>query len=205
MLVLSLSSPLGAWEREALPAETPAAAPELRGTPAPFLDLTHPLPRQASGDTPGGPDSSHSPGEILGGVVGLLALCGLVLIVLRRVSRTTSKTPAGTGQGRVIETLLLGLRGELALVEIGGVRVVVGSDRTGLKVIGFPPSPFTDFIEEARDTPAHSPLTDPSRTYTSAAELPPAAPDHSPPVPPRSSSRFPLWEHDRSLSDSSPL
>ena len=80
----------------------------------------------------------------------LIILCGCCLAVLagRKWQRTRGLLPATAKGSRVLETLSLGPGRTVSLIEISGLRALVGSDAGGIRTIVLAPPSFADQIEE---------------------------------------------------------
>jgi len=115
----------------------------------PFLDLRNedvaPAVSPAQSDQP---DMSTLI-DIAAWTVVVLSLFGLCVLAFRYLKGNHKQTPTNAAKARIVESLSLGMRGEVSLIELDGIRIVVGSDASGFKAIGFPPMGFTDHLSQA--------------------------------------------------------
>ncbi len=124
---------------------------------APFLDLTSESPADATG--PGLPSDALEPvrfssEQMITALIWLLVLtCLMILFILglRRFQRSRGLLPAGTGKSRVVETLSLGPGRTVSLIEINGLRALVGADSGGIRSIVVAPQTFDEELSDVND------------------------------------------------------
>jgi flagellar biogenesis protein FliO len=81
----------------------------------------------------------------------LLAACALVW--KKRRALATRRAPHSTPV-TILGKTSMGLRGELALVEVGGMRLLVGVTASSMQTLAVLPDDFAEAAEEARETEA---------------------------------------------------
>jgi hypothetical protein len=112
-----------------------------------FLDLsTSALESLPTENTTGVPEFDQV--RILAWVLIILCGCCLAVLAGRKWQRTRGLLPATAKGSRVLETLSLGPGRTVSLIEISGLRALVGSDAGGIRTIVLAPPSFSDQIEE---------------------------------------------------------
>jgi flagellar biogenesis protein FliO len=131
-------------------SEPVAEAAVEKSSAAPFISL-------AADDT-----SSTSLGSVGGGLsddnlliqmatwtVVVLCLCVLTILGIRRWQRSRGMLPEGVQTGRIVDTLVLGPGRSISLIQIQGLRALVGCDATGIRTIALASPGFDDELTSA--------------------------------------------------------
>lgn len=125
-----------------------------RGDDQPFLDLTSDLDSQT-----GRSKSRSAASESADPIIRTLATCVivgclsiLVILGLRRWQRSRGLLPGAGGRSRVIETLSLGPGRTVSLIEMDGIRALVGADSGGIRTIVMAPRGFSEELAEQQGT-----------------------------------------------------
>ena len=147
------AQPAGGTERTISQASLTAAAVLREDTVAgeslsdtgPFLDLTGTLDSHPA-VTPGARTAGDTRQTIrvIAWLVVVLSGFSLVIAGLRRWQRSQGLLPRAGGQSRVMETLSLGPGRTVSLIELSGIRALVGSDAGGIRAIVIAPAAFPD-------------------------------------------------------------
>ncbi len=112
---------------------------------APFLDLTSTVESQPSEAPLEQPAiDTRQTIRIVAWLVVLLCGFSLVIAGLRRWQRSQGLLPVVGGQSRVMETLSLGPGRTVSLIELSGIRALVGSDAGGIRAIVIAPAAFRE-------------------------------------------------------------
>lgn len=125
----------------------PTELPPLRPVPSdkPFLSLGDSDVSPESGVTG---RSQESDSELLLQTaiwtVVVLCLCVLTILGVRRWQRARGWVPDKRGTGRVLETLTLGPGRSVSLIQMQGLRALVGCDATGIRTIAVAGPDFSD-------------------------------------------------------------
>lgn len=124
--------------------------PSERADDQPFLDLT----RDPDGQTARSKSRSAA-SESADPIIRTLATCVivgclsiLVILGLRRWQRSRGLLPGAGGRSRVIETLSLGPGRTVSLIEMDGIRALVGADSGGIRTIVMAPRGFSEELAE---------------------------------------------------------
>lgn len=117
----------------------------------PFLDLndqeTPAVSRNAETATS---DSTESIVRTLSTCIILGCLAILTLLGLRKWQRGRGLLPGAGGRSRVIETLSLGPGRTVSLIEMDGLRALVGADAGGIRTIVMAPRAFSEEMAESQ-------------------------------------------------------
>lgn len=128
-----------------------------------FIDLSGPAESLAAVASPSAVTASTMDQVRLGAWM-LILFCGMVLAVLamRRWKRNQGLLPATGKTSRVVETLSLGPGRSVSLIEIAGMRALVGADAGGIRTIVMAPRTFDDEIRDNdfEDFPARETLSE---------------------------------------------
>ncbi|MCA9034211.1 MAG: flagellar biosynthetic protein FliO [Planctomycetaceae bacterium] len=138
-----------------------SSAQEPLSEAAPFLDLRAESADASSPQVP----FSKSPGEeainsgsvfpksrFITTVIWLIVLlCILILSVIgmRKWQQSRGLLPVSNGQSRVLQTLSLGPGRTISLIEMDGLRALVGSDSGGIRTIVLTPPSFEETVVQA--------------------------------------------------------
>ena len=127
-------------------------------TEAPFLDLTGGRDNDAPlTSTPGSgmqptAFSSEQFVTMLIWILVLICLMVLTILGLRRWQRTRGLLPVVNGQSRVLQTLSLGPGRTVSLIEMNGLRALVGADAWGIRTIVLAPPSFDEALSTAAES-----------------------------------------------------
>lgn len=125
----------------------PAAATDtLKPSPSkPFLDLDA-AESGAAQSTVDATDDTELIVRFISGTVIVLALCVAVIFGIRKWQQKHGMLPTagGPSPSRVLETVVIGNRQTISLVQLQGLQAVVGCDATGIKSIVLAPPRFED-------------------------------------------------------------
>jgi flagellar biogenesis protein FliO len=143
-------------------SEVPQTTVAAQGAKA-FIDLSGPAESLAAVASPSAVTASTMDQVRLGAWM-LILFCGMVLAVLamRRWKRNQGPLPATGKTSRVVETLSLGPGRSVSLIEIAGMRALVGADAGGIRTIVMAPRTFDDEIRDNdfEDFPARETLSE---------------------------------------------
>lgn len=137
------------------PRPTAAGQAEVVGTAAgaPFLDLLREppatLPPADLSVTAGGGEQLV---RVLGWLIVLMCVLCLLVLGLRRWQRSRGLLPSASARSRVLETLSLGPGRTVSLIEIQGLRALVGADAGGIRTIVLAPPAFDDELTAASES-----------------------------------------------------
>lgn len=131
-------------DREAL--QPVSAADQLQpGPEPPFLDLDAEESVDAAASTELTSDTQLIV-RFIGGTVLVLGLCVAVIFGIRRWQQKHGLLPPTSGPSRVLETVVIGNRQTISLVQLQGLQAVVGCDASGIKSIVLAPPTFEDVL-----------------------------------------------------------
>lgn len=143
-------------------SDVPQTTSAAQGAKA-FIDLSGPAESLAAVASPSAVTASTMDQVRLGAWM-LILFCGMVLAVLamRRWKRNQGLLPATGKTSRVVETLSLGPGRSVSLIEIAGMRALVGADTGGIRTIVMAPRTFDDEIRDNdfEDFPARETLSE---------------------------------------------
>ncbi|GAB5441098.1 MAG: hypothetical protein Fues2KO_14470 [Fuerstiella sp.] len=127
----------------------PAAATDtLKPSPSkPFLDLDA-AESDAAQSTVDATDDTELIVRFITGTAIVLALCVAVIFGIRKWQQKHGMLPTagGPSPSRVLETVVIGNRQTISLVQLQGLQAVVGCDATGIKSIVLAPPRFEDAL-----------------------------------------------------------
>lgn len=129
-------------------ADVPTAAPVGK----PFFELAPQVDGESLGASSAG-EAGESGSEVLirgmAWLIVTLCLLSLTILGLRRWQKSHGLLPTTNGRSRVLETLSLGPGRTVSLIEMNGLRALVGSDAGGIRTIVLAPPSFEDEILQA--------------------------------------------------------
>ena len=138
----------------------PAMYTELKETPPaqsksdaePFIAASHDPDWELSESGTEGPIVAEGFFVQLGTwTVIVLCLCVLTILGIRRWQRSRGMLPDGIQSGRVIDTLTLGPGKSISLIQIQGLRALVGCDASGIRTIAMAAPAFDEAFQSAVD------------------------------------------------------
>ncbi len=128
------------------------AAPTAAPVGKPFFELTPQVDGEQLGAS-GVAEAGESGSEVLirgmAWLIVTLCLLSLTILGLRRWQKSQGLLPTTNGRSRVLETLSLGPGRTVSLIEMNGLRALVGSDAGGIRTIVLAPPSFEDEILQA--------------------------------------------------------
>lgn len=143
------------YDASGLPADK---ATQITNAEAPFLDLTAvnehdgPLSSTPGSGTPPVAFSSEQFVTMLIWILVLICLMVLTILGLRKWQRTRGLLPVVNGQSRVLQTLSLGPGRTISLIEMNGLRALVGADAGGIRTIVLAPPSFDETLSTVADS-----------------------------------------------------
>lgn len=105
---------------------------------------------------PEAPDTGAMIARLFVGTVVVLAACWATLWMAKRWLRGPQTAPAASGRLQILDSINLGNRCSLQLVQADGRQVLVGSDATGLKALVALPDSFQSMLADGPETLADS-------------------------------------------------
>ena len=139
------------------PVSLQSVPPEAITDNAPFLDLTggkeaeDPLAASAAERIQAGTFTTEQFITMLVWMLVLMCVMILCVLGLRKWQRTRGLLPVANNQSRVLQTLSLGPGRTVSLIEMNGLRALVGADAGGIRTIVLAPPSFDDEMSTVSD------------------------------------------------------
>lgn len=138
-----------------VPSESPAASSSV-----PFFQLSPGDSSDSDSAATGGDANATGTETLMRGaawLIVLMCLACLAILGLRRWQRQHGLLPTTDGRSRVLDTLSLGPGRTVSLIEMNGLRALVGSDAGGIRTIVLAPSTFEEEVRLAADADSLQP------------------------------------------------